>query len=76
MDKIAFMSLTKIYLEKFFPDSEIVVTNSMSDKNKINFLIKGKNKHAGSIFHQTKLTNKDIRNILFSFKRRLYNKEA
>lgn len=67
------MQLTKKLLEKFFNDaSSIKVNYNRNDGNKINFIVNLKgDKHCGFIYHNTRLTVKDVRNILFSFKRRV-----
>jgi len=73
MNKIELMQLTKKLLEKFFTGaSSIKVDYNRNDGNKINFIVNlDKVKYTGFIYHNNKLTVKDVRNILFSFKRRV-----
>ena len=73
MNKIELMQLTKKLLEKFFTDaSAIRVEYNTTDGNKINFIVTLKGtRHNGFIYHSQRLTVKDVRNILFSFKRRV-----
>lgn len=73
MNKIECMLITERILRKLFGDKEVLkVVNNSKDGNKINYCVLCDNKKFyGCIFCNSKLTVKDIRNILFTYKRQV-----
>ena len=73
MNKIELMQCTQRTLRKFFGDlAGIKVSYNQKDGNKVNFVIDiERGKFRGFIFHNNTITHRDVRNILFSFKRRV-----
>lgn len=73
MNKFELMQYTQKFLRKFFGDlAGIKVTYNTKDLNRINFTINIEpGRFIGSIYFNANLTPKDVRNILFSFKRKV-----
>ena len=71
MNKISLMLIVQKILIKLYGEKGVTsVTYSPKDGNKINYIVTldGK-KCIGCVFYNAKLTVKDVRNILFSFKK-------
>lgn len=71
MNKIELMLITEKILTKLFGENNVIkVVHNSKDGNKINYCVQvdGK-KFYGCVFHSVKLTVKDVRNILFAYKR-------
>lgn len=76
MNIIEFTLATKKILCKLFTSENVCSVKCKPDekRTKIHFIITFKDKKcAGFIFFNSKLSNKDIRNILFTYKRRLFD---
>lgn len=71
MNKIELMLVTQKVLFKLFDDKNVLgVCYSPKDANKISFtVVVDGTKFFGCIFHNNKLTVKDVRNILFAYKK-------
>jgi hypothetical protein len=73
MNKIELMLVVeKILIKLFGKEGVLKITHNGNDLNKINFtVLVDHKKFFGCIFHSKRLTVKDVRNILFSYKKRV-----
>ena len=72
MNKIELMLVVKRILVKLFGESNVLkVVYSPSDGNKVTYTITIDNKKfIGCVFYNARFTVKDVRNILFAYKKR------
>lgn len=77
MNIITFALTTERTLAKLFGGEnvhKVAVSPTSKDKNKVFFTVSLKGfKHKGFIFFSDRLSGKDIRNILFAYKRNLFD---